>query len=173
MPARVSGANDHAIPQLQEVLKVEGHLWAQAHRRWSPIDLHVQFVDILSDGLIQYLSSWQEMDWHIKGEFECGKGLWGDGDRLEKLRHLWEPTSCMACGVIQNVYLSVPVVNMYLSLPVVVSLKDLTVWREETKQKMTSMWNGWTSNSAWIMCCGIVHLHLTMRLRSRVWTLSV
>lgn len=57
MVKRILGSNNEPVSQLQEVLSVEGHLWAQPSRRIDPSDLDELPVDVLLDDLVQLLSS--------------------------------------------------------------------------------------------------------------------
>ena len=56
MAEYIIGKNNELVPQLQEVLSIEGHLWAQSSWRIDPSDLDELLVNILSDDLIQLLS---------------------------------------------------------------------------------------------------------------------
>jgi hypothetical protein len=49
-------SNDELIPKLQEVLSVEGHLWAQPTKRINPNDLDKLPVNVIPDDLVQHLS---------------------------------------------------------------------------------------------------------------------
>ena len=90
--------HDDAIPQHQEVLWIERRLGAQALWRWGLSNMDVKFVDVLSDALIQSLSSWQEIawvkggrhskevviDWRNREAFEnqlCARPVWQYGGR--------------------------------------------------------------------------------------------
>ena len=53
----VLGSNNEPVSQLQEVLSIEGHLWAQPSLRIDPGDLDGLLVDVLLDDLVQLLSS--------------------------------------------------------------------------------------------------------------------
>jgi hypothetical protein len=54
---RILGSNNKPVSQLQEVLSVKGHLWAQPSRRVDPGDLDELPVNVLPDDLVQLLSS--------------------------------------------------------------------------------------------------------------------
>ena len=45
----ILGSNNKSISDLQKVLNVEGHLWAQSARRIDPCSLNVLPVDVLLD----------------------------------------------------------------------------------------------------------------------------
>ena len=53
---RILGTDNESVSDLQEVLSIEGHLWAQSSWRIDPSDLDELLVNILSDDLIQLLS---------------------------------------------------------------------------------------------------------------------
>ena len=54
---RVLGSNNEPVSYLQEMLCIEGHLWAQLSGGINPCDLNELFVNILFDDPIQFLPS--------------------------------------------------------------------------------------------------------------------
>ena len=52
MVKRILESRNELISQLQEVLSVEGHLWAQPSLRIDPGDLDKLPVDVLLDDLV-------------------------------------------------------------------------------------------------------------------------
>ena len=49
---RIPGSNNEPVSQLQEVLNIEGHLWAQPSQRIDLGDLGDLLVDVLPDDLV-------------------------------------------------------------------------------------------------------------------------
>jgi hypothetical protein len=52
----ILGSNNESVSQLQKVLSVEGHLWAQPSPRVDPSDLDKLSVNVIPDDLVQLLS---------------------------------------------------------------------------------------------------------------------
>ena len=57
----IGGSSDESISDLQEVLGVEGHLWAQVARRIDPCSLNVLPVDVFPDDFVEFLLVWKKV----------------------------------------------------------------------------------------------------------------
>ena len=57
----ILGSNNESISDLQKVLSVEGHLWAQIARRIDPCSLNVLPVDVLPDDFDEFLLVWKKV----------------------------------------------------------------------------------------------------------------
>ena len=52
----ILGSNNELVSQLQKVLSVKGHLWAQSSLRVDPGDLDKLPINVIPDDLVQLLS---------------------------------------------------------------------------------------------------------------------
>ena len=66
MLERVLGSDDEPIPDLQAMLRVEGHFWTQHIGRIGPCSLNVSSVNILHSDFIQLLLIGKEVAWSIQ-----------------------------------------------------------------------------------------------------------
>ena len=57
----ILGSNNESIFDLQKVLGVEGHLWAQSTQRIDPCSLNVLPVDVLLDDFVEFLLVWEKV----------------------------------------------------------------------------------------------------------------
>ena len=52
----ILGSNNEPVSQLQKVLNVEGHLWAQPSLRVDPGDMDKLPINVIHDDLVQLMS---------------------------------------------------------------------------------------------------------------------
>ena len=52
MAKRILGLGNEPVSDLQEMLSIKGHFWAQSSWRINPSNLYEQLVDIVPDDLV-------------------------------------------------------------------------------------------------------------------------